>query len=169
MYTVYGDLFIFIQFVFGKKVLCCLLFSHSVMSNSLQPPWTAACQGSLSFTISWSLCKLMSIESMMPSNHLILRHPLLLPKIFPSVRVFFSESTLHIRWPKYWSFNFSISLFNEFSGWFPLGLTGLISLQSKGLSRIFSNTTVQMHQFFHAQLSLWSKSHIHIRLMEIRQ
>ena len=138
-----------------------LLLSHSVMSNSLQPPWTAACQGSLSFTISWSLCKLMSIESMMPSNHLILRHPLLLPKIFPSVRVFFSEPTLHIRWPKYWSFNFSISPPMNIQGWFPLGLTSSITLLSRGLSRAFSSTTVQKHQFFGVQLSLQSNSHIH--------
>ena len=79
-------------------------------------PWMAACQASLSFTISLSLLKLMSIESAMPSSHLILCHPLLfLPSIFPSIRVFASESVLHIRWPKYWSFNFSISPFNEHS------------------------------------------------------
>ena len=80
-------------------------------------PWTAACQASLSITSSWSLLKLMSIESVMPSNHLILCHPLLLPpSILPSIRVFSSESFLHIRWPKYWSFSFSISPFNEHSG-----------------------------------------------------
>ena len=80
-------------------------------------PWTAACQASLSFTISQSLLKLMSTESMMPSNHLILCCPLLLlPSIFPSIRVFSNESTLHIKWPKYWSFSFSISPFNEYSG-----------------------------------------------------
>ena len=79
-------------------------------------PWTAACQASLSFTISWSLLKLMSIESVMPSNRLILCCPLLLlPSIFPSIRVFSSESALHIRWPKYWSFSFSISPSNEYS------------------------------------------------------
>ena len=80
-------------------------------------PWTAACQASLSFTISWSLLKLMSIESVMPSNHLILCRPLLLlPSIFPSIRVFSNESTLHIRWPKYWSFSSNISPSNEHSG-----------------------------------------------------
>ena len=80
-------------------------------------PWTIACQAPLSFTISWSLLKLMAIESMMPSNHLILCHPfLLLPSIFPSIRVFPSESTLHIRWPKYWSFSISIRPCNEYSG-----------------------------------------------------
>ena len=79
-------------------------------------PWTAACQASQSFTISWSLLKLMSIESVMPSNHLVLCCPLLLPSIFPSIRVFFNESALWIRWPKYWSFSFSISASNEHSG-----------------------------------------------------
>ena len=80
-------------------------------------PWTAARQASLSFTIFWSLFKLMCIESVMPSNHLILCHPLLLPpSIFPSIRVFSNESVFHIRWPKYWSFSFSISPSNEYSG-----------------------------------------------------
>ena len=79
-------------------------------------PWTAACQASLSITNSWSLLKFMSIESVMPSNHLILCSPLLLlPSVFPSIRVFSSESVLHIRWPKYWSFSFSISPSNEYS------------------------------------------------------
>ena len=91
--------------------------SLSVMSNSLQPPWTAARQAPLSITNSQSLLKLMSIESVMPSNHLILCHPLLLlPSIFPSILFFSSESTLCIRWPKYWSFSFSISLSNEHPG-----------------------------------------------------
>jgi len=91
----------------------------------------------------------------MPSNHLVLYPPLLhLPSIFPSIRVFSNESALCIRWPKYWSFSSSISPSNEFSSWFPLGLTGLI-LQSKGFSRILSNTTVQKHQFFSAQLSFF--------------
>ena len=113
--------------------------------------WTAARQVSLSFTISWSLLKLMSIESVMPSNPLILCHPLLLlPSIFPSIRVFSNESAPCIRWPKYWSFSFSISLSSDYSGLIPFRLTGLISLQSKGLSRVFSNTTVQKHQFFGA-------------------
>ena len=139
------------------------------MSNSLETPWTAAHQASLSIMNSQNLLKLMSIESVMPSNHLILCHPLLLlPSIFPSIRVFSNESALRIRWPKYWRFSFSISPSNEYSGFFfeysgfiSLGLTGLISLQSKGLSRVFSNTTVQKHQFFGAQPSLWSNAHIH--------
>ena len=79
-------------------------------------PWTTARQASLSFTNSWSLLKLISIESMRPSNHLILCRPLLLPSIFPSIRVFSNESVLHLRWPKYWSFNFNISPSNEHSG-----------------------------------------------------
>ena len=118
-------------------------------------PWTAAHQASLSFTISRSLLKLMCIESVMPSNHLILCRPLLLlPLIFPSIMVFSNESVLHIRWPRYWSFSFNISPSNEYSGLFPLGLTGWISLQSKGLTRVLSNTTVQKHQFFSAEPSL---------------
>ena len=89
------------------------LFSHSLFVT----PRTAAHQESLSFTISWSLLKLKSIESVMPSNHLILCHPLLLPpSVFPRIRVFSSESALHIRWPKYWRFSFSISTSNEYSG-----------------------------------------------------
>ena len=92
-------------------------FSRSVMSNSLQPPWTAAHQASLSIINSQSVLNLMSIESVMPSNHLILCHPLLLPpSIFPSSRVFSNESILHIRWPKNWSFSFSISPSNQYSG-----------------------------------------------------
>ena len=107
-----------------------------------------------------------SIESVMPSNHLILCPPLLfLRSIFPSIRVFSSEVVLHIRWPKYWSFSFSISPSVNIQGWFPLGLTGLISLPSKGLSRVF-NTTIQKHQFFRTQLSLWTNTYIHTWLLE---
>ena len=129
-------------------------------------PWTAAHQASLSITNSLSLLKLMSIESVMPSNHLILCCPLLLPpSIFPSIRVFLNESALHIRWPKYWNFCFSISPSNEYSGLI-LGWTGWISLLSKGLSRVFSNTTVQKHQLFGSHFSLYSKSHMHTWLLE---
>ena len=92
-------------------------FNHSVMSDCLWHRWTAAHQASLSITNSQSLFKLMSIKSVMPSNHLILCCPLLLPpSIFPSIRIFSNESVLHIRWPKYWSFSFSISPSNEYSG-----------------------------------------------------
>ena len=105
-------------------------------------PWTTARQASLSITISQILPKLMSIVSVMPSNHLILCHLLLLlSSIFPSIRVFSNESALRIRWPKYWRFSF-----NEHQDWSPLQWTGWISLQSKELSRIFSNTTVQKHR-----------------------
>ena len=124
-------------------------------------PWTAARQTSPSITIARSLLKLMSIESVMASNHLILCCPLLLlPSVFPSIRVFSNESALHIRWPEYWHFSFSISPSHECSGvifridWFDL-------LLSKGLSKVFSNTTVQKHQFFGIQPSLQSISHIH--------
>ena len=100
-----------------KRELPSVQFSsvHSLSRVQLfATPWTATCQASLSITNSWSLPKLMSIESVMPSNHLILCHPLLLlPSIFPSIRVFSNESALRIRWPKYWSFSFSISLSNE--------------------------------------------------------
>ena len=106
-------------------------------------PWIAVCQVSLSLPISQSLLKLMSIELVMPSNNFVLCHPfLLLPLSFPSIRVFSNESAFCIRWPKYWSFNFSINFSNEYS----VGFTGLISLKTKGLSRAFSNTTVQKHQ-----------------------
>ena len=123
-------------------------------------PWTAACQASLSITNSQSPPKPMSIELVMPSSHLILCHPLLLlPSIFPSIRVLSNESALRIRWPKYWSFSFNICPSNEHPNWSPLGWTGWISLQSKGLARVFSNNTVQKHKFFGTQLS--SNSHIH--------
>ena len=125
-------------------------------------PWTAARQVSLSITSSQSPTKPMSIESVMPSSHLILYCPLLLlPSIFPSIRIFSNESALRIRWPNYWSFSFSISPSNEYSGLISFRRTGWISLQSKGLSRVFSNTTVQKHQFFSTQLSSQSNSHIH--------
>ena len=99
----------------------------------------------------------------MPSNHLFLCRPLLLPpSIFHSMRVFSNESVLHIRWPKYWSFSCSISPSNEYSGLISFGLTGWISLQSKGLSRVSSNTTVQKHHLFGAQPSLWPNSHLYM-------
>ena len=128
----------------------------------LTTQWTAACQASLSINNSWGLLKLMSIESVMPSNHLILCHPLLLlPSIFPSIRVFSNESVFLIRWPKYWSFSFSISPSNEFSGlisfridWFHLAVQGTL----KSLLQHHSSETLILG----AQLSLWSYSHVHI-------
>ena len=110
-------------------------FSCSAMSDS-ETPWTAARQASLSIINSYNPPKLMSIELVKPSNHVILCCLLLLlPSIFPSIRVFSNESALRIRWPKYWSFSFNISPSNEHPDWSPLGWTGWISLQSKGLSR----------------------------------
>ena len=134
------------------------LLSHVLLFAT---PWTAALRDSLSITNSWSLFKQMSIKLVMPSNHLILCHSLLLPpSIFPSIRVFSNESALHIRWPNYCSFSFNISLSNEYSGLISFRMDWLDLLQSKGLSRVFSNTTVQKHQFFSAQLSLYPNSQI---------
>ena len=118
-------------------------------------PWTAAHRASLSITNSWSLLKLLPIESVMPSSHLILCRPLLfLPSVFPSIRVFSSESVLHIRWPNYLSFSVSISPSNEYSGLVSFRIPGWIALPSKGLSRVFSKTTIQKHKFLGAQPSL---------------
>ena len=115
-------------------------------------PWTAACQASLSITNSLSPPKPMSIELVMPSNHLILSRPLLLlPPIPPNIRVFSNESAPHIRWPKYWSLSFNISPSNEHPGLISFRMDWF---QSKGLSRVFSNTTVQKHQLFNPYLSL---------------
>ena len=139
------------QFSSVQSLSCVWLF---------ETPWTTAHQASLSITNSWSPRRPMSIESVMPSNHLILCHPLfLLPPIPPSIRVFSNESALYIRWPKYWSFSFNINPSNEHPGQSPLGWTGYISLQSKGLSRVFSNMTIQKHKFYNAQLSLVQLSH----------
>ena len=136
------------------------MFSHSVMSDSLRlhelqharPPCPSPTP---------RVHPNSSIESMMPSSHLILCHPLLLPPIPPSIRVFSNDSTLRMRWPKYWSFSFSIIPSKEHPGLISFRMDQWISLQSKGLSRVFSNTTVQKHQFFGAQPSSQSNSHIH--------
>ena len=118
-------------------------------------PWTVACQASLSITCSQSLLELMSFESMMPSNHLILCHPLLfLPSILPSIRIFPNESVFASGGQSIRVSALASVLPMNIQGWFPLGLTGLNSLQSKGLSRVFSNTTVQKYQLFGTQLSL---------------
>ena len=128
-------------------------FSYSVVSDSLRPhesqharpPCPSPTPG-----VHPNSCALV-----MPSSHLILCHPFLfLPPVPPSIRVFSSESTLRIRWPKYWSFSLSISPPMNSQDWSPLGWTGWISLQSKGLSRVFSNTTVQKHQLFSIQISV---------------
>ena len=130
-------------------------------------PWTAARQASLSITNSRSSLKLMSIKLVMPSNHLILCCPLfLLPSIFPSIRVF-SNSQFFKSCGQSVGASASVSVLPmNIQDWFPLGWTGLISLQSKGLSRVLSNTTVQKHQFLSTQPSLWSTSHIHTWLLE---
>ena len=153
-----------------KYYLLCDMFS-SVQSLShvrlFETPWTAARQGSLFFTNSWSLGKLMSIELVIPSNRLILCHPLfLLPSIFPSNRVFSNESVLHISWPKYWRFNFRIGPSNEYSGLISFRVIEWISLQSKGHLRVLCNTTVQNHQFFITHHSLWCNCHIHTWQLE---
>ena len=149
----------------------CFLFPSSVKFSSVQSlshvrhvatPWITAFQVPLTITNSQSSLKLTSIESVMPSSHLILCHPLLLLlPIPPSIRVFSNETTLRMKWPKYWSFSFSIGPSKEHPGLISFRMDWLISLQSKGLSRVFSNTTVQKHQFFSAQPSSQSNSHIH--------
>ena len=121
--------------------------------------WTAACQASLSFTNSWSLLKLMSIESVMPSMHLILCRPLLTSSIFPSIRVFPSESVLHIRWPKYWSFSFSIHPSNQCSGLISFSIDWLDLLAVQGMLKSLlqyhsSKASILRHSaFFTVQLS----------------
>ena len=128
----------------SARVVVVQSLSHIPLSVT---PWTAACQASLSFTISCSLLKLMPIESVMPINYLILCHALLLlPSIFPNIRVFSNELVLCIRWPKYWSFSFSPS--NEYPG-------------STSFRTDWFDLLVQKHQPFSAQPSLWSNSHIH--------
>ena len=155
------------------EISLCTEYSIAVVVQSLNhvtlftTPWTAAYQASLSFTISQSLLKIKSIESIMPSNHLILCHPLLsLLSIFPSIRVFSNELTLCIRWPKYWSFSFSISPSNEYSELVSFRIDWFYLLAVQGTLKVFSSTTVQKHQFFSAQPSLWSSSHIHTWLLE---
>ena len=128
---------------------------------TLCDPWTAACQTSLSIINSRSLLELLSIVLVMPSIHLILCHPLFLPSIFPSIKVFSNESTLYIRWPKYWSFSFNISPSNECLGLISFRMDCFDLLVLQETLKVFSNTTVQKHQFFGTQISLQSNSHIH--------
>ena len=140
-----------------------MLFSHSGMSNFCNP-MDCSTRG---FPVLLELAQNHvhwvgdAIQTSCPLCPL-----LLLPSIFPSIKVFSNESAVHIRWPNYWSFSFSISPSGEYSRLFPLGLTGWISLQSKGLPRVFSSTTVRRHQFFGAQPFLLSSSHIHTWLLE---
>ena len=164
--------FFFPSGIWNKSKLLLFPGSSSVQSLShvrlFVTPWIAAHQASLSITNSQSLPKLTSIESVMPSTHLILCHPLLLlTTIPPSIRVFSNESTLRMRWPKYWSFSFSISPSNEHPGLISFRMDWLDLLAVQGtLSRVFSNTTVQKHRFFGAQLSSQSNCHIHTWLLE---
>ena len=145
-----------------ERIIDSVQFSSLAQSClTLCDPMNHSTSTSLSITNSQSLHKLMSIESVMPSDHPIFSHPLLLPSIFPSIRVFSNESTLHIRWPKYWSFSLTSVLPMNTQDWSPLGWTSGTSFQSKGLSGVFSNTTVQKPQFFGTQLSSQSNSHIH--------
>ena len=147
------------------KVIAILEFSSvQLLSREwlFATPWVTAWQASLSISNSRSLLKLMSIESVMLYSHLILCHPhFLLPAIPPSIRVFSNESTLHMRWPKYWSFSFNISPSNEHPGLISVRMDWLDLLAVQGTLRVFYNTTVQKHQFFCAQLSSQSNSHIH--------
>ena len=143
-----------------KYWLILLLFSQSLSHIWLfAAPWTAAYQASLSFTITHSLLKLMSIKSEMPSNHLILCRPLLLPSIFPTIRAFSNESALHIRWPKYWSFSFNISPSNKHPGLisFIMDWLGLLAVQGtlKSLLQHHSSkaSILQLSALFIAQLS----------------
>ena len=136
------------------KLYCC---SVSQLCLTLCDPWTAVCQASLSFTISLSLLKLMSIELVIPSNHLLLCHPFLLPSIFPQIRIFSNESALHIRWPKYWSFCISPS--NEYSGLISFRIDWLDLLAAQGTLKSLlqhHSPKASIHQpsaFFVVQLS----------------
>ena len=140
---------------------CCYYCSITKLYLTLCDSWTVASQAPLFSTISQNLLKFMNFKSIVLSNHLILCHPLLMPSIFPSTKVFSNELALCIRWPKYSSFRLASVLPKNIQSWSPLGLTCLISLQSKRLSRVFARTTVQKYQFFGAQPSLWSSSHVH--------
>ena len=145
--------------------------SQSVQSLScvwlFATPGNAAHQACLSITNSWSLLKLMSIKLVVPSNHLILFYPLFfLPSIFPSSKVFSNESVLHIRWPNYWSFSFSLSPSNEYSGLISLRIDWFDLLAVQGTLKSLLQHHSSKHQYFSAQLSLWSNSHTHTWLLE---
>ena len=141
--------------------LCCNLTSVQFSCSVFVTPWTAAHQASLSITNSWSLLKFMSIELVMPSNHLILCHPLLLPpSIFPSIRVFSNESVLHIRWPKYWNFSFGISPSNEYSGLVSFGIDWLDLLTVQGtLKSLLQNHSSKASVLWHSAFFIVQLSH----------
>ena len=146
--------FIYIAYYIPQSAIVAAVLVQSLSCVQLfVTPWTTAHQASLSFTISWSLLKLMSVESVMPSNHLILCCPLLLlPSVFPSIRAFSNEPAIHTGGQSIGASASASVLPMGIQCWFSLGWTGWISLLSKGFSRVFSNTTVQMHQFFGTQL-----------------
>ena len=167
---------IFLINIFKIILLSGFFFYSSVQFSSVQSlsrvrlfatPWIAACQASLSIINSWSSLKLMSIESVLPSSHLILCHPLLLlPPIRPITRVFSSESTLHMRWPKYRSFSFSIGPSKEHPGLISFSMDWSNLLAFQGTLKSLLQHHSQKHQFFSAQLSSQSNSHIHTWLLE---
>ena len=129
-------------------------------------PWATALQPSLSLTISWNLLKFMSMELVIPSDHLILCGSLLLPSIFPSIRVYSNELALCIRWPKYWSFSFSVNSSNQYSGLISFRTDWFDFLAVQGTLQVFSSTTIWKHPFFGTQSSLWSNSLICTWLLE---
>ena len=148
-----------VKYIYNYAILIFLFIFQWVQLLSsvwlFATPWTTARQVFLSFTNTWSLLKLISIESVMPSSHLILCHPfLLLPLIFPSIRVFSHESVLPIRWPKYWSFSFNISPSNEYSGLISLRMDWLDFLAVQRALKSLLQYTVQKHHFFRTQLCL---------------
>ena len=148
--------------MFIRIIYCFFSVSQLCLTET---SWTAACQTSLSI-ISWSLLKLISIESVMPSNHLVLCHPLLLlPSIFHSIRIFSNELALCIRWPKYWTFSFSFSASHECSGLISPRIDCFYLFAVKWLSRVFSNTEGWKHQFFSVQPSLCFNTNIHTWLL----
>ena len=149
----------------GYSVCCYCSVTQSYLT--LCDPRTAAHQASLSFTISRRLLRLMSVESVMPSNHLIFCHPLLLlPSIFPSIRIFSNESALHIRWPKYWSFSFSISPSSEYSGVISFRIDWFDFFAVQGTLKSLLQHHSSKASALSAQPSLWSNSHIHTWLLE---
>ena len=148
----------------NKAVVVVQSLSHVALFAT---PWTAASQASLSFTVSWNLLKLISIDSMMPSNHLILYCPLLLlSSVFTASGSFLMNQLLASGGQSTGVSASASVLPMNIQDWFPLGLTGLISLLSKGLLRVFPSTTIQKHQFFSTQSSLWSNCHIRTWLLE---
>ena len=166
-YLLFCDLYDVRRYVFIYMEIdidCC---SVAQSCTTLSDPVVCSKPGFLVLHHLQRLLKFMSVESVTPPNYFILCCPLLLlPSIFPSIRVFSNELVLYNRWPKYWRFSFIISLFNEYSGLVSFRIDWFDLLAVQGLSRVFSNITVQKHKLFGAQLSLWSNSHIHTWLLE---